>query len=218
MKTIQLILLGAPGCGKGTIAALLVKNYDMTHISTGDIFREKIKNKTPLGVKAKEYIDSGQLVPDELVCKMVAKRLEEDDCRHGFMLDGFPRTIKQAEVFDEMLKEKGITINLVAFFDVAENLLIERLTARLTCKKCGTNFNKLFSPPKETGICDKCQGELYQRSDDSLETALNRMKIYNEQTAPLVDYYKKQEKLARIPAEGSVQENYDKLIEALKDE
>ncbi len=218
MKSVKMIFLGAPGSGKGTIAELLVKNFNITHISTGDIFREKIKNKTPLGVKAKKYIDSGQLVPDELVCNMVAKRLTEDDCESGFLLDGFPRTIKQAEVFDKVVKEKGLFINLVAFFDVKENILIERLTARLTCKQCGTNFNKLFSPPKETGVCDKCQGELYQRSDDSLETALNRMKIYNEQTAPLVDYYKKQEKLATIPAEGPVQENYDKLIEVLKDE
>ena len=193
MKTIQLILLGAPGCGKGTIAALLVKNYGMTHISTGDIFREKIKNKTPLGVKAKEYIDSGQLVPDELVCKMVAKRLEEEDCKEGFILDGFPRTINQAEVFDKILKEKEIRIHLVPYFSVRESVLLERLTARLTCKKCGTNFNKLFSPPKIEEVCDKCQGELYQRTDDSLETAQNRMKIYNEQTAPLVDYYQKQE-------------------------
>jgi len=198
MKRKNLVFLGAPGVGKGTIAELLSEDEHLVHISTGDIFRREIKCNSELGKKAKDYVSSGGLVPDELVVNLVASRLLDDDCAAGYILDGFPRTIPQAESLKTKLKDMGSQIDLVIYFEAPEELLIQRLTARVTCKQCGTNFNKIFSKPKVEGVCDKCSGELYQRPDDSLETATDRLKIYNEFTAPLVDFYKAENLLITI--------------------
>jgi len=168
------------------------------HISTGDIFRNEIKNETELGKKARHYVTTGGLVPDDLVAEMVASRLAEGDCATGFILDGFPRTLPQADLFETALEKIGRKIDLVVLFNAGEELLLKRLTARIICKQCGSNFNKIFMPPEKEGICDKCGGELYQRTDDSLETAKERLEIYNKQTAPLVGYYKEKGLLAEV--------------------
>ncbi len=212
----NLVLLGPPGAGKGTLAVILAQEFKLAHISTGDIFRREIKGGTELGKKAQEYVNQGKLVPDELVADMVGSRLAENDCEDGFILDGFPRTVKQAELFDETMKKIGKNLDLVVLFEAGNELLLKRLTARITCKKCGVNFNKLFSPPKEEGTCDECGGELYQRADDSLETATGRLKVYEEQTAPLIEYYRKCGKLASINSELPKEEAYPSLVALLK--
>jgi len=208
----NIIFLGAPGAGKGTFAALLVEKKALLHISTGDIFRREIKNGTELGKKAKSYVESGGLVPDTIVADMVAKRLSESDCKEGFILDGFPRTLNQAE----LLKKTGVKIDAVISFDADDNLLIKRLTARIMCRQCNENYNKLFSPPKKEGVCDKCGGELYQRKDDSLETATSRLALYHKETAPLIDFYKKEKILLSLNSareKGEVMKDLLKLIE-----
>ena len=197
----NLIFLGAPGAGKGTFASMLTEEISITHISTGEIFRNEIKNETELGKTAKKYVESGGLVPDDIVAKMVSKRLAEADCNDGFILDGFPRTINQAKLLTDALSEISKSIDSVIYFEAGDELLIQRLTARLTCRKCGINFNKIFGPPKAEGICDTCGGELYQRADDSLETATGRLSLYKEQTEPLVAYYEKEGLLLTINSE-----------------
>ena len=211
----NLVFFGPPGVGKGTIAQILSKDTGLVHISTGDIFRNEIKNETELGKKAKHYVTSGGLVPDDLVAEMVSSRLAEDDCAEGFILDGFPRTLPQAELFKEALDKNKMHIDCVVNFEAPDELLLQRLTARIICKNCGQNFNKVFSPPKEDGICDLCGGELYQRPDDSLETAKDRLKIYGEQTAPLIDYYITEGVLVSV--DGSTQKNvtYPAVLEVL---
>lgn len=213
----NLVFLGPPGAGKGTFAKMLVKDVVMPHISTGDIFRHEIKNETPLGLKAKECVESGQLVPDELVTDMVVSRLGQDDCDNGFILDGFPRTINQADLLTKALKESGKNLDAIVSFECSEKALLERLTARVMCRKCGTSFNKLFAPPKVEGQCDDCgpEGEIYQRKDDSLETATDRLKVYNEQTAPLVDYYKDSGYFVALECEREMAPIYADLKEAL---
>ena len=208
----NIIFLGAPGAGKGTFAALLVEKKALLHISTGDIFRREIKNGTELGKKAKSYVESGGLVPDEIVADMVGKRLSESDCKNGFILDGFPRTLNQAE----LLKKTGVGIDAVISFDAEDDLLIKRLTARIMCRQCNENYNKLFSPPKKDGVCDKCGGELYQRKDDSLETATNRLALYHKETAPLIDFYKNEKILLSLNSareKAEVMKDLLKLIE-----
>lgn len=215
IKKKNLVFLGPPGAGKGTLSDPLMKAENLAHISTGDILRAEIKNGTELGNSAKSYMDAGKLVPDEIVAGMVAKRLASDDCKAGFILDGFPRTVPQAELLDKAMKEIGMTLDAVVLFDAPVDLLIQRLTARLTCRVCGASFNKLFSKPKQEGICDSCGGELYQRSDDSLETAQNRLKVYQEQTAPLVAYYEQKNMLSKIDSSLPKDQGYAALVAVL---
>jgi adenylate kinase len=212
----NLVFLGPPGAGKGTLSMILKEETGLAHISTGDILRAEIKNETELGKKAKECVNKGALVPDEIVAEMVGKRLSESDCENGFILDGFPRTINQADLLNDALQKIGKKLDMVVYFNAEEELLLKRLTARLICKACGYNHNKIFSPPTSEGVCDKCGGELYQRPDDSLETAKDRLKVYNEQTAPLIEYYKEKGLLSEIDSGLSKEDSYPLLISVLK--
>lgn len=190
---MNFIFLGPPGAGKGTLAAQVAEEYGIPHISTGDIFRAAIKNQTPLGVKVKAIIDAGGLVSDEITCELVDERLKKDDCKKGFILDGFPRTIPQAEAL-----EKICTDVQVVNFEVNNDLIIARLSNRRVCKSCGQNYNVKFLPPKTEGICDKCGGELYTRDDDKLESITHRLEVYREQTEPLINFYRNINKLTDI--------------------
>ena len=187
---MKIIMLGAPGAGKGTHAAKITEKFGIPAISTGDIFRENIKNGTELGKKAKSYMDAGDLVPDELVCDLVVDRLQQDDCKDGYILDGFPRTIPQAEALTAALKEQGTGIDVALEIDIADEAIIERMGGRRVCKGCGATYHVVNIPPKKEGICDKCDGELILRDDDAPETVKKRLNVYHEQTAPLIEYYK----------------------------
>jgi adenylate kinase len=209
MKNI--ILIGAQGAGKGTYAAILVKKYGISHISTGDMFREAIKNQTPLGVEAKGYIDKGQLVPDAITVKLVDERLKKPDCKKGFILDGFPRTLSQAEALDKITK-----LTHVIFLEVKEAVIMQRIGGRIQCRKCSAIFHKTNLPPKKEGICDKCGGELYTRDDDKPEAIKKRLAIFHEQTAPLIGFYDKKKLVKRIDANNPVpQQVADDIIKVL---
>ena len=203
---MKIIMLGAPGAGKGTQAKMLAEKYGIPHISTGDIFRANIKNGTELGAKAKEYMDKGLLVPDELVVDLVKDRLQQDDCKNGFLLDGFPRTIFQAEKLDEFLSESNLKMDIVINLKVEKEALIKRLTGRRVCKDCGASYHIVNIPPKKEGVCDICGGELIQRKDDNIETVENRINVYEEQTAPLIGYYKEAGSLVDFDGEASLDE------------
>jgi adenylate kinase len=213
----NLIFLGPPGAGKGTFAKMLIKDMDIPHISTGDILRAEIKNETPLGLKAKECVESGQLVSDELVTDMVVSRLSQSDCANGFILDGFPRTINQANLLTTALSESDKKLDAIVSFECEDELLLKRLTSRIMCRKCGRSYNKLFAPPKVEGQCDDCgkEGEIYQREDDSLETAKDRLKVYEEQTAPLIEYYKESGYFVALGCDRSMDDIYADLKSAL---
>jgi adenylate kinase len=186
---MNLILMGLPGAGKGTQAEKIVEKYDIPHISTGDMFRAAIKDGTELGLKAKSFMDQGQLVPDEVTIGIVRERLAKDDCQNGFLLDGFPRTVAQAEALEETLKLMNRKLDFVLNIHVDQQLLIDRLTGRRICKECGSTYHLIFNPPAEEGICSKCGGELYQRADDNKETVANRLEVNIKQTQPLLDFY-----------------------------
>ena len=186
---MRLILLGAPGSGKGTIAAQLTKEYGVAHISTGDIFRANIKNNTPLGVEAKSYIDQGLLVPDSLTISMLFDRISQDDCKNGFMLDGFPRTIFQAEELDKALAKLETKLDVVISITISDEEIKSRVSSRRVCSSCGAGYNTEFKPTKVAGVCDECGGPVIQRDDDKPETVLSRLKTYYEKTQPLSDYY-----------------------------
>jgi adenylate kinase len=213
---VNLILLGAPGSGKGTQAKFLIKKYLIPQISTGDILREEVKSGTVLGLKAKEYMDKGLLVPDEVVVGMVEERIRKDDCRSGFILDGFPRTVAQADALEMTLQRMSKALSKVILVEVDEEELVRRLTGRRVCEKCGAGYHVIFDPPKQEGVCDKCQGRLYQRDDDKESTIRNRLRVYNNQTAPLIEYYQKKQLLSPVDGRGSIEEIFGRIREALE--
>ena len=212
---MKIVMLGAPGAGKGTQAKKISEKYAIPHISTGDIFRENIKNGTELGKKAQEYMNKGELVPDDLVIEIATTRLLADDCKEGFLLDGFPRTVYQAEKLDEFLKAHGLELDVVIDIEVGKDELITRLTGRRVCKACGASYHVVNIPPKTEGICDSCGGELFQRADDTVETVNNRIEVYNEQTMPLVDYYKNAGKLAVVDGALSLDTVFAEIVKAI---
>ncbi|MFH1245755.1 MAG: adenylate kinase [Candidatus Omnitrophota bacterium] len=195
---MKLILLGPPGAGKGTQAKLLAKKESIPHISTGDILREQMQKDSPLGVKVRQLVKNGELVPDNIVLEVVANRLSAADAHKGFILDGFPRTLKQADGLNEALKTLNTAIDLVIYFNTSADVSIQRLCGRRVCKKCGANFHITNMPPKKEGLCDFCQGELYLRDDDKKDTVQRRLQVYQEQTAALIDYYRKNGKLREV--------------------
>ncbi len=213
----RVVLLGPPGAGKGTQAKLLQEKFAACQISTGDILRKAVTEKTPLGQEAAQYIDRGALVPDDVIVKLVAERLKEKDCEEGFILDGFPRTIPQAESLDAILKEMRLSLNRVLSVQVPRSVIIERLAGRRNCKSCGALSHVIFNPPKKAGVCDHCGGELYQRHDDEEETVANRLKVYENQTAPLVNYYRERNLLREIDGVGAVDEIRARVLSALGD-
>lgn len=195
---MRLVLLGPPGAGKGTQAEAISKMFDIPHISTGDLFRENLKNETPLGLKAKAYMDAGELVPDELVIELVKDRIVRDDCKNGYLLDGFPRTVAQASALSDFNQQLGKALDYAVNIEVPESLLVERMVGRRTCPKCGTTYHIKYHPPKVDNICDNDGETLKQRADDCEETAKNRLAVYNSETAPLVDYYRFNNQLINI--------------------
>jgi len=212
---MRIILLGAPGAGKGTQAKLISDKLDIPHISTGDIFRANIKGNTPLGKKAKEYMDKGELVPDGLTVEIVKDRLQNPDCAKGFILDGFPRTIPQAEYLDKVLNEMNIKLDVALLIDVKDNDIIERMSGRRVCTNCGASYNVVFNPTKVEGICDVCKSPVVQRADDAAETVLNRLETYHKQTQPLINYYEKAGKLQVAEGSGEVEETTERVFKAL---
>lgn len=213
---MNIVFLGPPGAGKGTQAKILIEKYGIPQISTGDMLREHRAKGTELGKKAQEYMDKGQLVPDEIILGMVKERLAQSDCAKGFILDGFPRTVAQAEALDKILFEMNKKLDFALALVVPDELLVERLTGRRTCKNCGMMFHVKYKPPKVEGKCDACGGELYQRPDDNEETVRNRLKVYHESTAPLIDYYKKKGILKEIDGSKSIEEITAQLISILE--
>ncbi|RMG73924.1 MAG: adenylate kinase [Nitrospirae bacterium] len=216
---MRIVLLGAPGAGKGTQAKKLIEKYGIPQISTGDILRKAVADGTPLGKEAKSYMDKGELVPDSVVIGLVKERLQQDDCKKGFILDGFPRNTSQAETLDKVLDEMGMPLQVALSVDVDFDVLMKRLTGRRTCKDCGQMYNIYFSPPQKEGVCDKCGGELYQRDDDKEETIKKRLDVYEAQTAPLIDYYEKKGILKRVNGVGNIDEifaNVCAILDSLK--
>lgn len=212
---LRTILLGPPGAGKGTQAVRIVEKYGIPHISTGDIFRDNIKRQTELGKKAQEYMNKGELVPDDLVIEIATDRLLRDDCKKGFLLDGFPRTVYQAEKLDEFMQAHGGKIDHVINLEVDDDLLIFRLTGRRVCKQCGASFHVVNIPPKVEGICDRCGGELVQRADDTEETVKNRIAVYKEQTMPLIDYYAKANNITTLDGGAPLDQCFAEIVEVL---
>ena len=213
-----IVLLGAPGAGKGTQADILSKRTGLPHISSGDIFRENLKNQTELGKLAQKYMSKGELVPDDVTIAMIKERLSRPDCAKGAILDGFPRTPAQAEALDEMLAELGGKVSVVPFINVPEEELVERLSGRLICRANGHIFHRKYNPPKVPGICDYDGSELYQREDDKPEVVRNRIRVYLEQTAPLIDYYRKRGLLVEIDGNQPIEKVTEDLWNALPDE
>ena len=213
---MYIILLGAPGAGKGTQAAIVARELRLVHIATGDLFRQALEQGTELGIKAKSYMERGVLVPDDITIGMVLERLSAPDCEEGAILDGFPRNLEQAEALDKALAQQGKDIDKVIYIKVSEAELLERLSGRWICRNCQMPYHAVNSPPRVWGKCDKCGGELYQRPDDTVETVKQRLKVYFAQTAPLIDYYAKVGKLLEIDGEGGVDKVGSRIIAALQ--
>jgi len=212
---MRLILVGPPGAGKGTQAVHLAAHYGIPHISTGDIFRHNMKNETELGLLAKSYVDRGELVPDSVTNEMVKDRLSHDDAQAGFLLDGFPRNVSQAEVLREILAQAGTPLDAVLELSIDDAEIIARLSGRRTCRNCSTSFHTIYEKPAVDGVCDKCQGELYQREDDSEAVITRRLEVYAEQTKPIIAFYRSEGLLITIPAVGDVTEISARAIAAL---
>jgi len=215
---MRLVLLGPPGAGKGTQAAHVVESCSIPHISTGDMLREAIKNNEPIGLEAKRYIDKGELVPDDVIIRLVKERFGKDDARKGFLLDGFPRTLAQAKALTKLLDQLGTRLDATIYINVPDDVVVERLSGRRICRSCGANYHVKYLPPKKQGVCDKCGGELYQRPDDQAETIKNRLAVFHRQTADLIDYYRELGLLAEVPGElppKDVQASIDARLDSL---
>ncbi|MBA4603190.1 adenylate kinase [Thermoactinomyces mirandus] len=213
---MNIVLMGLPGAGKGTQAAHIVDELNIPHISTGDMFRQAVKEETPLGLEAKSYMDQGKLVPDHVTIGIVRDRLGKDDCANGFLLDGFPRTVPQAEALDNLTAELNRPVNYVIYIDVDEEELLKRLTGRRICRSCGATYHVVFAPPKENGVCDRCGGELYQRDDDRSETVQERLKVNLEQTKHLLCYYESTGKLHRVDGKQPIGAVTDEILALIR--
>ncbi|GAB4273043.1 MAG: adenylate kinase [Candidatus Rifleibacteriota bacterium] len=214
-ENLNIIFLGPPGVGKGTQAKQIADKYSIPQISTGDLMREAVSSGSPIGAKLQSFMSAGALVPDELVLEILLERIAKDDCKKGFLLDGFPRTVPQAEALDKALMERDLQLSGVVSIDAPDQILIGRLTARRICSKCGTSYHLEFLKPKREGICDKCSGELYQRKDDSEEVIRNRLKIYHEQTAPLVDFYQKKNLLYQVDGNKKIDMIFQEICDII---
>ncbi|MBD3861230.1 adenylate kinase [Bacillus sp. 28A-2] len=212
---MNLVLMGLPGAGKGTQAERIVDDYGIPHISTGDMFRAAMKEETQLGLEAKSFIDKGELVPDEVTIGIVRERLGKNDCEQGFLLDGFPRTVAQAEALEEILKDLGRTIDYVINIKVDKDALMERLTGRRICKNCGATYHLVFNPPAKENVCDKCGGELYQRADDNAETVSTRLEVNLKQTEPLLNFYSEKGYLVNIDGAKHINDVYTDIKDLL---
>ena len=212
---MKIVLLGPPGAGKGTQAKSISNRYSIPHISTGDIFRSNISENTPLGVEAKKYMDNGQLVPDEVTINMVKDRLQQDDCKNGYLLDGFPRTVHQAEALQEFLQERQETIDTALLIEVPMNFILERMTGRRVCPSCGASYHMKFNPTKIQGKCDVCGSDVIQRKDDSEETVNERLDVYQRQTQPLIDFYKVRNQLSVVDGTKAINEVFESICHLL---
>ena len=214
---MKIIMLGAPGAGKGTQAKMIAEKYSIPHVSTGDIFRANIKNGTELGMRAKAYMDEGRLVPDELTVELLLDRVADEDCRNGYVLDGFPRTIPQADVLTEALAKTGDKVDYAINIDVPDENIVRRMSGRRACPGCGATYHIEHIPPKKEGICDVCGQKLVQRDDDKPETVLKRLGVYHEQTQPLIDYYEKEGVLRNVDGTRSLEEVFSDIVKLLVD-
>ena len=212
---VRVVFIGPPGAGKGTQARFLEQAYGARQVPTGEILRRAVRERAPLGQQAAQYLDRGELVPDHIMVKLVGERLREPDCQSGFILDGFPRTIAQADSLDQMLKRMGLALDSVVCIQAPDDVLIRRLSGRRTCKACGSLYHAVFNPPARAEACDRCGGEIYQRADDREEMIRGRLRVYESQTAPLKEYYRKRGLLREIDGVGSVEEVRDRVFRAL---
>ena len=212
---MKIVLLGPPGAGKGTQAKSISNRYSIPHISTGDIFRKNISENTPLGIEAKSYMDNGQLVPDEVTINMVKDRLQQDDCKNGYLLDGFPRTVHQAEALDNFLTEREESIDTALLIEVPKEFILERMTGRRVCPSCGASYHIKFNPPTNDGKCDLCGSDVIQRKDDTEETVKERLDVYENQTQPLIDFYKNKKQLSVVDGTQAINEDFESICKIL---
>jgi adenylate kinase len=215
---MRLVLLGPPGAGKGTQARMLAERFGAIHVASGDLLRAAVKEKTPLGLEAKSYMDRGALVPDELVLKLVEEHLDSSDGDRGFILDGFPRSVAQAEALNRMLNRRGLSIDKVIAIIVPDSEIIKRISGRRTCRNCGAMYHVIFDPPRNPGICNECNGELYQREDDAEDTVRMRLEVYAAETKPLLEYYRRAGLLVEVNGVGRPEEIRDQILAALGSE
>lgn len=211
MKKLILVLMGPPGCGKGTQGKKLEAKYKIPELSTGDMLRQAVRDKTPVGRKAEDFMNRGHLVPDDVIVGIMRERLAASDCGNGYILDGFPRTAQQGRALDMLFAETNERLTAVVNLDVGDDVVVARLSGRRQCRKCGTGFHVMFNKPAKDGLCDSCGGELYQRDDDNEKTIRDRLSVYNKQTAPLLDYYRKQGLLHELPGTGSIEEIFGSI-------